>query len=131
MSMSDPVADMLCRIRNALGARHEKVSCPSSNQKVAIARILKQEGYIEDFSIKKEDSKKDLWITLRYHQEAPVIHKIVKVSKPSRRHYIKLTDIKPVKNNIGIMILSTSHGIITGKEAKKIQTGGELICKIW
>ena len=129
--MSDTIADMLCRIRNSLGAGHPKVLVPMSKQKLQILKILKREGFIEKYTIEGTGVKKNLNITLRYYNGKPVIHTIKRVSTPGRRHYIKLSEIKPIRNNIGIMILSTSKGIMTSKEALSLQTGGEVICKIW
>jgi small subunit ribosomal protein S8 len=128
---SDPIADMLTRIRNAVKAEHLKVDIPSSKIKVAIAKILKDEGFIKNYKIIEDNKQKVLRIYLKYsEQNQPALLSIVRISKPGRRVYTKVEDLKPVFNNIGIRILSTPKGVITNKAAQKLNVGGEVICEI-
>ncbi len=130
-SVSDPISDMLTRIRNAINAGHLKVDIPSSKLKMAIAKILKDEGFVKNFKIIDDNKQKILRVYLKYDkQNQPSVLSIKKISKPGRRVYIKAEDIKPVYNNIGIWILSTSKGIITNKAAKQLNVGGEVLCEI-
>lgn len=132
MSLSDPIADMLTRIRNASSARHEIVHFPGSRLKISILNILKSEGFIDNFSQKKENIMMDIEVRLRYLQNRkPVIRQLERVSKPGRRHYVNARELRPVKNNIGIAIVSTSKGVMTGRKAKKLNIGGEVICRVW
>lgn len=132
MTMTDPIADMLTRIRNALKATHDEVSVPSSKMKVAIAKILKDEGYIKDYKMIQDNKQGILKIALKWgsHGEK-VITGLKKVSKPGRRVYCGKEDIPVVIGGLGITILSTSQGILTGAQAKKMDIGGEVICNIW
>ena len=130
MSLSDPLADMLTRIRNGAMAGHKEISCYSSKQKVAILDILRLEGFIEDFQIKEEQSKQALTIKLRFFKQQSAIRKLIRVSRPGRRVYIRASDIKPFRNNFGVLIISTSSGMMTGIRAKRMGVGGELICKV-
>jgi len=127
MSMSDPIADMLTRIRNA--QMTEKTTCemPSSKVKVAIARVLKDEGYIDGFKVAGEQ-KPVLEIALKYYAGRPVIEKIERVSKPGLRIYKAKDDIPPVMNGLGIAIVSTSHGVMTDRKARATGVGGEVLC---
>jgi small subunit ribosomal protein S8 len=127
MSMSDPIADMLTRIRNA--QMTEKTTCemPSSKVKVAIARVLKDEGYIDGFKVAGEQ-KPVLEIALKYYAGRPVIEKIERVSKPGLRIYKNKDDIPPVMNGLGIAIVSTSHGVMTDRKARATGVGGEVLC---
>lgn len=130
-SVSDPISDMLTRIRNAINAGHLKVDIPSSKLKMAIAKILKDEGFVKNFKIIDDNKQKILRVYLKYDkQNQSSVLSIKKISKPGRRVYIKAEDIKPVYNNIGIWILSTSKGIITNKAAKQLNVGGEVLCEI-
>lgn len=130
-SVSDPISDMLTRVRNAINAGHLKVDIPSSKLKMAIAKILKDEGFVKNFKIIDDNKQKILRVYLKYDkQNQPSVLSIKKISKPGRRVYIKAEDIKPVYNNIGIWILSTSKGIITNKAAKQLNVGGEVLCEI-
>ena len=132
MSLSDPIADMLTRIRNASKAGHEMVSFPGSKLKVSILGILKDEGFIETYRLKKETEKTDIEVKLKYSEgQKPVIRQLERVSKPGRRSYITSKMLKPVRNNIGISIVSTPKGVMTGRKAKKLNIGGELICTVW
>lgn len=134
--MTDPIADMLTRVRNALMVRHETVSMPSSGMKVALAKILKEEGYIEDYKVTREQPQPTLILRLKYtgddvkHQR-PVITGLRRVSKPGRRIYTPVKDIPWVRSGMGIAILSTPKGIITGQQARRLNVGGEVICYVW
>lgn len=127
MAVVDPIADMLSRIRNAHQAFHTDVNVPTSKMKVAIADILKAEGYIEDYNVEGED----IAIALKYAEGKPVISGLKKVSKPGRRIYVGVHDIPRVQNGIGICILSTSNGVLEGAIAREKNVGGEILCEIW
>ncbi|MCE9599907.1 MAG: 30S ribosomal protein S8 [Spirochaetia bacterium] len=131
MSLSDPIADMLTRIRNASKAGHPRVTMSGSRLKVSILEILKNEGFIEDFAVKKESKKSELEITLKYMDKAPVIRQLERVSSPGRRFYIKASEVRPVRNHLGLSILSTPKGVMTGRQARSQNVGGELICRVW
>jgi Ribosomal protein S8 len=129
--MTDPIADMLTRIRNAVKAGHLIVDVPSSKMKVSIAKILKDEGFIKNFKLNDDNRQKILRIYLKYTEEnQPAIISLTRVSKPGRRVYIQAESLAPIYNNIGIWIISTSKGIITNKTAKKMNVGGEVLCEI-
>jgi len=129
--MTDPIADMLSRIRNGIIADHKSVSMPSSYFKTELARILKEQGYISDVSIAEESGRKVINIKLAYTPDKEsVIKEIKRISKPSRRVYVNKTEIPRVKGGLGICVLSTSKGIMTGSEARSQGVGGELICSI-
>lgn len=127
MSMSDPIADMLTRIRNAQGVEKTEVVMPASKLKVAIAGVLKDEGYIDGFRV-TEEAKPVLEIALRYHGGRPVIEKIERVSKPGLRIYRGKDDIPRVMNGLGIAIVSTSRGVMTDRKARASGVGGEVLC---
>jgi small subunit ribosomal protein S8 len=131
MNVSDPIADMLTRIRNASRARHEEVSVPASRTKLAIARILKDEGFIEDFSEVRDGPRADLRIRLRYVGKVPVVSGLKRISKPGLRVYAPKTDIPRVLGGLGLVIVSTSQGIMTGAQARKGQLGGEILAYVW
>ncbi len=133
MSMSDPIADMLTRIRNAYSAGHQKVAMPASKMKLAVAKVLKQEGYVgEVFEKKNENVGSSLELTLRYPDlKRPLLHEIRRISNPGRRVYVGKQEIKSFKGGLGISIVSTSRGIMTGKKAKALGVGGELLCTVW
>ncbi|MDR2748395.1 MAG: 30S ribosomal protein S8 [Bifidobacteriaceae bacterium] len=132
MTMTDPVADMLTRIRNASAAHLETTIMPHSKFKVAIASILKNEGYISDFKESKADVGKDITIVLKYTKdETPAIHGVKRVSKPGLRKYAKTTNLPKVFGGLGIAILSTSSGIMTDRQAQKKGVGGEVIAHVW
>jgi small subunit ribosomal protein S8 len=131
MNVSDPIADMLTRIRNASRARHEEVSVPASRTKLAIARILKEEGFIEDFSEVRDGVHADLRIRLRYVGKVPVVSGLRRISKPGLRVYAPKTDIPRVLGGLGVVIVSTSQGIMTGAQARKGQLGGEILAYVW
>jgi len=133
MAMSDPLADMLTRIRNAVMVKKSSVEIPKSNTKVEIARVLKEEGYIADYSLaQKEGAQGTLTIDLKYDEDGgPVISGIQRVSKPGLRQYAKAGEIPQVLNGLGIAIVSTSKGILTDRNAKAQNTGGEILCEVW
>lgn len=132
MSASDPIADMLTKVRNAVQARHEKVDVLTSKMKLEIVKILKTEGYIKNFKKVQEEGKGIIRIFLKYDDEnSPVIHGIEKVSTPGRRVYSGYKDLPRVYNGYGTLIVSTSAGVTTGKKAAEKMIGGELICKVW
>lgn len=129
--MTDPIADMLTRIRNALIAGHKAATIPSSTIKVELARILKEQGYISDYKLEGEGARKVITITLAYSSgKTSVIKEIQRISKPSRRVYVAKGEIPRIMGGLGTCILSTSRGILTGNEARKQGVGGELICSI-
>ena len=131
MNVSDPIADMLTRIRNASQARHEDVLVPASRTKLAIARILKDEGFIEDFSEGRAGPRKEITIRLKYVGKVPVVSGLKRISKPGLRVYAAKTDIPRVLGGLGVVIVSTSHGIMTGQQARKGQLGGEILAYVW
>jgi small subunit ribosomal protein S8 len=132
MSLSDPIADMLTRIRNAQRAKHDSCVIPGSKIKKNILELLKDEGFIGDVSTVKTGSFDDFQVKLKYDTEKkPVIRIIEKVSKPGRRIYIQSDEIRPFRNNLGTLIISTSQGVMTGKKAKQLKIGGEVICKVF
>ena len=128
---SDPIADMITRIRNANRAKREKVEMPSSKIKLEIARILKEEGYILDYYYKEDNKQGVIAISLKYSGRQRIINNLKRISKPGLRVYVPKDDIPEVLGGLGISILSTSKGIMTGKEAKKRHCGGEVLCYIW
>ena len=131
MNVSDPIADMLTRIRNASRARHTDVVVPASRTKLAIARILKDEGFIEDFSEAVEGPTQVLSIKLKYVGRVPVVSGLKRISKPGLRVYAAKTEIPRVLGGLGVVIISTSQGIMTGAQARKGQLGGEILAYVW
>lgn len=132
MSMTDPIADMLTRIRNANMVKQQKVDIPSSNVKVNIAQVLKQEGYIKNYKVIADNRQGVLRIYLKFIDEKePVINEITRVSKPGSRTYVDTESIPTIKNGLGIAVLSTSQGIMTDAAARQAGIGGELICTVW
>lgn len=130
--MTDPIADMLIRIKNALMARHKTVIIPASKIKLEIARILKEEGYIEDYKFIDEKPQGKIEIVLKYDEnKRPVIAGVRRVSKPGRRIYRGYRDLPKVLDGLGIAIISTSQGIMTDHEARRRKVGGEVLCEIW
>ena len=130
MSMSDPIADMLTRIRNGHAVRSVSVSMPSSGVKEAVGRVLQEEGFIDGRTVTEENGKRTLTIALRYFEGDPVINQLQRVSRPGKRVYCRSSDIPSVNNGLGVVVVSTSKGIITGRQAKTSGTGGELICTV-
>jgi len=129
--VSDQIGDFITRIRNAGQAGHKTVEAPRSNIKVEIARLLKDQGYIEDYQDLKDDVQGKVLVTLKYFNRKPVIKEIKRVSKPGRRIYVSADKLQRVRNGLGISILSTSSGVVTVKEASKLNVGGEIICTVW
>jgi len=130
MSMSDPIADMLTRIRNAQATEKVSVVVPASKVKQAIAQVLKDEGYIEDFAVRKNDGKSMIEIGLKYYAGKPVIEKIERVSRPGLRIYKSRDDIPRVMNGLGVAIVSTSRGVMTDRRARETGVGGEVLCVV-
>ena len=132
MSMSDPLADMLTRLRNAVMVKFDSVEMPLSTVKIDIAKVLKEEGYIRDYQVKSDTIQGTLKIDLKYgpNKEA-VITGLKRVSKPGLRKYTKVSDIPTVLNGLGIAIISTSKGVVTDKAARALKSGGEIICEVW
>lgn len=135
MSMSDPIADMLTRVRNSMMRQHKTVSMPSSKVKLAIAEVLKKEGYIMDYQVVSQQPFDILRLTLKYVGEKkdrrPVITGLQRVSKPGRRVYVGKKEIPWVLSGMGIAIVTTSKGVMTGQEARRKGVGGEVLCKVW
>ena len=129
---NDPIADMLTRIRNANQMRYQEVSVPASNLKVSLAKILKDEGFIEDYKVVNDNVQGTIELTLKYGQNKErVITGLKRISKPGLRVYAKAGEVPKVLNGLGIAIISTSHGVMTDKEARKENLGGEVLCYIW
>ena len=131
MTLSDPIGDMIARIKNAQVRNHKKVDLPSSNFKMKIADILKNEGFIKDFKINKENNKSLLSLELKYHSGNPVISTFERVSKPGRRIFSSAESLPKVNNGLGIAIISTPKGVMTDIDARKQKVGGEIICKVF
>lgn len=132
MTVTDPIADMLTRIRNAVMQNHESVEMPISKMKLELVKVLKEEGFIKKYEHKVYENKKYLKIILKYGNNGEkVINGIDRISKPGKRIYVKKADIPKVLNGLGISILSTNKGILTGKQSRINNTGGELLCKVW
>jgi small subunit ribosomal protein S8 len=130
--MTDPIADMLTRIRNAYKARFEKVEMPASNMKMSILQALKNEGYVKGYKLLTEGNKAQLQVSLKYDaRKKPAIAELRRLSKPGRRIYVNKDEIPQIKSGLGLAILSTSKGIITDRQARKEGVGGELICSCW
>lgn len=131
MSLTDTIADMLTRIRNACMARHEKVDIPASKMKIGIAKLMKEHGYIQNYKLIKDGKQGILRITLRYHDGRPVILGLERISKPGRRQYRSSKDLPKVRNGFGMAVISTSKGLMTDDQARKLGVGGEVVCAIW
>ncbi|NLO19290.1 MAG: 30S ribosomal protein S8 [Ignavibacteria bacterium] len=131
MPVTDSISDFLTRIRNAGNAKHKTVEIPYSNMKFSIARILKDQGYISDFEKIEDNIQGAIRITLRYYNRKNAILEMKRISKPGRRVYSSADKLPRVKNGLGIAIISTSHGIMTDKEARRSNFGGEVLCTIW
>tara|TARA_Y100000590_G_scaffold458617_1_gene613707 strand:- start:578 stop:973 length:396 start_codon:yes stop_codon:yes gene_type:complete len=131
MSLSDPIGDMIARIKNAQLRNHKVVELPSSNFKISISEILKSEGYIVDYKINDENKKPTLTINLKYHSGNPVISTIERVSKPGRRIFSSAESLPKINNGLGIAIISTPKGVMTDLDARKQKVGGEIICKVF
>lgn len=131
MSLSDPIGDMIARVKNAQARYHKKVDLPSSNFKSKIADILKSEGFIKDFKILSNENKNILSLELKYHSGSPVINNFERVSKPGRRIFSSADSLPKINNGLGIAILSTPKGVMTDIDARKQRVGGEIICKVF
>ena len=131
MSLSDPIGDMLARIKNSLLRNHKKVELPSSNFKVKIAEVLKNEGYILNYKISNSEKKPNLEIELKYNYGSPVISTIQRVSKPGRRIFSSAESLPKINNGLGIAIVSTPKGVMSDIDARKQKIGGEIICKVF
>ena len=134
MSMTDPIADMLTRIRNACGSKHRRVDMPASKLKVEIARLLKDNNFIQDYrTLEDEKGRQTLRVVLKYSQPGgqPVIREVRRVSTPGLRRYVGVSEIPRVRNGLGMAILSTSQGLMTDRQARQARTGGELLALVW
>ncbi len=131
MQLSDPISDFLTRIRNAQKARHKRVDIPSSKMKVAIAKILKEQGYIGEYEVISDNKQGILRVSLRYHNGRAPFDKITRVSRPGIRRYTASAEAPRVRSGLGIAILSTPKGIMSDKEARKLNVGGEVLCTIY
>ena len=129
---SDPIADMLTRIRNGMAARHHKVEIPGSKVKIELARILKEEGYVANYRVATDNNKKTLKVYLKYRPDnRPVITSLTRISKPSRRVYVDAQHIPRVIGGMGVSVLTTSKGVMTGRQAKGLGIGGEVLCTVY
>lgn len=132
MAMTDPIADMLTRIRNASTVSHETVDIPASKLKVELARVLKEEGFIADYAVKEEGKFKVITITLKYDMNRkPVITRLERISKPGLRHYSKAKKLQKVLGGLGVAIISTPKGLLTDRKARKENVGGEILCYVY
>jgi len=132
MSMTDPIADMLTRIRNAVGSKHRRVDIPASKLKTEIARLLKESNFITDYkTVETEEGKKVLRVALKYAGGTPVIRELQRISSPGLRRYVGAGEIPRVRNGLGVAILSTSQGLMTDRQARSARTGGELLAYVW
>lgn len=132
MSLTDPVADFLARVRNAIAARHSKVDVPNSKLKLEIARILKEEGYVSNYKPMEEEGKKFIRVFLKYsNNNEPVITDLTRISRPGCRVYVGRYEIPRVLGGLGINILTTPRGVMTGREARRQGVGGEILCEVW
>ncbi len=131
MSLSDPIGDMIARVKNAQQRSHKKVDLPASNFKTKIAGILKNEGFIKEFKVNSENNKSTLSLELKYHSGSPVISAFERVSKPGRRIFSSAESLPKINNGLGIAIVSTPKGVMTDLDARKQRVGGEIICKVF
>jgi small subunit ribosomal protein S8 len=133
MTMTDPIADLLARIRNAQQVKHDQLEFPASRVKMDICRILKEQGYIEDYSLSTTDPiKQSMRVVLKYNDQGePAIRRLRRVSRPGRRVYRGADELKPVLNGLGVGIVSTSSGLLTDGEARQNRVGGEVLCEVW
>jgi small subunit ribosomal protein S8 len=130
--MTDPIADMLTRIRNAGSARHAATSCPSSKQKLAIASVLQRAGFLHSVKVEERDGHQSLVLGIRYDEAGrPLIDGIQRISKPGRRVYVGKEDLPRVRNGLGVAVISTSRGVLSDREAREQNLGGELLCEVW
>ena len=131
MTMTDPISDLLTRIRNGQQVKKASITFPSSNIKLAILKVMKEEGYIRDFTLSEDTKGKVIQISLKYFHGEPVIKEIVRISKPGLRVYSSVKNMPVYKNNMGVSIISTSRGVMTNFKAKEVNIGGEVICRIY
>lgn len=132
MSMTDPISDLLTRIRNAAAVRHDRADVPASKMKLEIAKILKQEGYIRTFKMIEEGPQGTIRLYLKYADDGePVIHGLRRVSRPGRRVYRGAGELDKVRNGLGVAVISTNRGVVTDEQARGLQVGGEVLCEIW
>ena len=131
MSLSDPIGDMIARIKNALGRNHKQVALPSSNFKVKIADILKSEGFIKDYNVEQDSNKPILSVDLKYYSGNPVISTFERISKPGRRIFSSADSLPKINGGLGVAIVSTPKGVMTDVDARKQKVGGEIICKVF
>lgn len=132
MSMTDPIADLLARIRNAQLVKHDRLDVPTSKLKVELCRIFKEEGFIRNFRVMEAQPVGTLRILLRYNREGEAaIRHMERISRPGRRVYVGAADIKPVRNGLGLGVVSTSRGLVSDKQAREQRLGGELLCELW
>jgi small subunit ribosomal protein S8 len=132
MSMTDPIADMLTRIRNAGNARFDKVDIPASRMKISLAKIFKEEGFIKNYKVIKDNRQGILRVYLKYsEQQEPLIQGLRRVSRPGRRVYTGHEELPRVQGGLGVAVISTSQGVVTDRQARKLQVGGEVLCEIW
>jgi len=132
MSMTDPIADMLTRVRNATLVRHDRTDVPASKMKLEIAKILKQEGYIRTFKVLEEGPQGVLRIYLKYSDDGePVIHGLKRISRPGLRVYRGVNGLPTVRNGLGVAVISTPRGVVTDEQARRLRAGGEVLCEIW
>jgi small subunit ribosomal protein S8 len=130
--MTDPIADMLTRIRNAGSARHAATSCPASQQKLAIATVLQRAGFLDSVKVEERDGHRSLVLGIRYDEAGrPLIDGIQRVSKPGRRVYVGKEELPRVRNGLGVAVISTSRGVLSDSEAREQNVGGELLCEVW
>jgi len=132
MSMSDPLGDMLARIKNGQHARKQAIECPHSNLRESVCKVLKEEGFIRGYDVVAiEGNKKSLTIELKYDEGQPVIRELKRVSKPGRRVYSKIKDLQPYHNGLGVSVISTPHGVMTDHTARHENVGGEVLCQVF
>ncbi len=132
MGMTDPIADLLTRIRNASAVRHDKVLIPASNLKLRIVNLLREEGFVRNFKVIRDDKQDTICVYLKYTPDhRPVITHLERSSSPGRRQYVKAKNLPRVRNGLGVAILSTSRGVMTDKQARALHIGGEHLCSVW
>lgn len=132
MGMTDPIADLLTRLRNASAVRHDKVLIPASNLKLRIVNLLQEEGFVRNFKVVQDEKQDTICVYLKYtHEDAPVITHLERVSRPGRRMYVKHRNLPRVRSGLGVAILSTSRGVMTDKQARELGIGGEHLCSVW
>jgi small subunit ribosomal protein S8 len=132
MGMTDPIADLLTRIRNASAVRHEKLYVPASNMKLRVVHLLMQEGFVRNFKVIRDNKQDSICVFLKYTPDnLPVITHLERVSKPGRRTYVKFKNMPRIRHGLGVAILSTSRGVMTDKQARSLRLGGEHICSVW